>query len=221
MLPCSGRTTTPRHPRAAPPIADVVRPQGGGTAAATRPAAPRIAFGSCAKQDRPQPIWDAVVATKPQLFLFLGDNIYADTEDMDVMRAKYALLAATRLQELKALPGPRDLGRPRLRRQRRRGRVPQEEGVAAGLPRLLRRPQGLAAPQAARASTTPGRRPPGEAGAGHPARHPLLPQPAEEEDPRAQGRRALRAEHRPDATMLGEPSGGGWRNNSGCRPRCA
>lgn len=52
----------------------------------------RIAFGSCAKQDKPQPIWDAVVDLKPQRFVFLGDNIYADTEDMDVMRAKYALL---------------------------------------------------------------------------------------------------------------------------------
>ncbi len=52
----------------------------------------RIAFGSCAKQDRPQPIWDAVVETKPQHFVFLGDNIYADTQDMEVMKAKYALL---------------------------------------------------------------------------------------------------------------------------------
>ena len=52
----------------------------------------RIAFGSCAKQDQPQPIWDAVVETQPQLFLFLGDNIYADTRDMRVMRAKYQLL---------------------------------------------------------------------------------------------------------------------------------
>jgi len=53
----------------------------------------RIAFGSCAKQDKPQPIWEAIVETRPQLFVFLGDNIYADTEDMDVMRAKYAQLA--------------------------------------------------------------------------------------------------------------------------------
>lgn len=52
----------------------------------------RIAFGSCARQDRPQPIWDAVVETRPELFIFLGDNIYADTEDMDVMRAKYRQL---------------------------------------------------------------------------------------------------------------------------------
>jgi alkaline phosphatase D len=52
----------------------------------------RIAFGSCAKQDQPQPIWDAIVEEKPQLFLFLGDNIYGDSEDMDVLRAKYAQL---------------------------------------------------------------------------------------------------------------------------------
>lgn len=54
----------------------------------------RIAFGSCASQERPQPIWDAVLASRPQLLLLLGDNIYADTKDMDVMRRKYARLAA-------------------------------------------------------------------------------------------------------------------------------
>jgi alkaline phosphatase D len=81
-------------PRAAPPIADVVQPQGGVPAAAPAPPLRRIAFGSCASQARPQPIWDAVAATRPELLLMLGDNIYADTEDMDVMRAKYARLAA-------------------------------------------------------------------------------------------------------------------------------
>lgn len=54
----------------------------------------RIAFGSCAHQDKPQPIWDRVDAFDPQLFLFLGDNIYGDTRDMAVLRAKYAKLAA-------------------------------------------------------------------------------------------------------------------------------
>lgn len=53
----------------------------------------RIAFGACAKQDQPQPIWEAVVATKPELFIFLGDNIYGDTEDMKVLWEKYQLLA--------------------------------------------------------------------------------------------------------------------------------
>jgi alkaline phosphatase D len=54
----------------------------------------RIAFGSCAREDRPQPIWDVVVRAKPELFLFIGDNIYGDTVDMKVLRAKYAKLGA-------------------------------------------------------------------------------------------------------------------------------
>lgn len=53
----------------------------------------RIAFGSCASQNEPQPIWKAVLQADPDLFLFLGDNIYADTRDMQVMREKYAKLA--------------------------------------------------------------------------------------------------------------------------------
>ena len=53
----------------------------------------RIAFGSCAHQDKDQPIWDRVNAWEPELFIFLGDNIYGDTEDMQVLRAKYRQLA--------------------------------------------------------------------------------------------------------------------------------
>ena len=52
----------------------------------------RISFGSCAKQDQPQPIWEAIVAGQPELFVFLGDNIYGDSPDMDVLRGKYSLL---------------------------------------------------------------------------------------------------------------------------------
>ncbi len=37
-----------------------------------------IAFGSCSNEDRPQPLWNSIGATNPQLFLYLGDNIYAD-----------------------------------------------------------------------------------------------------------------------------------------------
>ncbi len=54
----------------------------------------RIAFGSCARQDKPQPIWETVLAAKPDLFLSLGDNIYGDTQDMAVMKKKYDQLAA-------------------------------------------------------------------------------------------------------------------------------
>jgi alkaline phosphatase D len=53
-----------------------------------------IGFGSCAKQDRPQPIWDTINAARCDAFVLLGDNIYADTSDPVVFREKYALLAA-------------------------------------------------------------------------------------------------------------------------------
>ncbi|MCG3129045.1 MAG: hypothetical protein CHACPFDD_03954 [Phycisphaerae bacterium] len=54
----------------------------------------RVAFGSCARQDRPQPIWDAIGHDRPELFLMIGDNIYGDSDDMNVLRAKYAQLEA-------------------------------------------------------------------------------------------------------------------------------
>uniref|UniRef100_A0A0D9VHQ8 PhoD-like phosphatase metallophosphatase domain-containing protein n=1 Tax=Leersia perrieri TaxID=77586 RepID=A0A0D9VHQ8_9ORYZ len=40
----------------------------------------RIAFGSCANQSAPQPVWDAVVGFDPQVFIWLGDNVYGDNK---------------------------------------------------------------------------------------------------------------------------------------------
>lgn len=57
------------------------------------PALEHIAFGSCAHEQIPQPIWSVINARKPQLFLFLGDNIYGDTKDMAVLKQKYQKLA--------------------------------------------------------------------------------------------------------------------------------
>jgi alkaline phosphatase D len=54
----------------------------------------RIAFGSCAEQSKRQPVWDAVLGRRNDLFVFLGDNIYGDSDDMKVLAAKYAKLAA-------------------------------------------------------------------------------------------------------------------------------
>lgn len=50
-----------------------------------------IAFGSCSDQKRPQPLWDDIVAQKPDVWIWLGDNIYGDSESMDTLRMKYAL----------------------------------------------------------------------------------------------------------------------------------
>ena len=48
-----------------------------------------IAFGSCNKQDMDQSFWPIIAAQNPDLWVWLGDNIYADTEDMGLMAAKY------------------------------------------------------------------------------------------------------------------------------------
>lgn len=53
-----------------------------------------IAFGSCVHQDHEQPIWNAINAEKADLFVLLGDNIYGDTQDMSVLKAKYEKLGA-------------------------------------------------------------------------------------------------------------------------------
>jgi alkaline phosphatase D len=53
-----------------------------------------LGFGSCARQERPQPIWDAINAARCDAFVLCGDNIYADTPDPAVFRGKYALLGA-------------------------------------------------------------------------------------------------------------------------------
>jgi len=54
----------------------------------------RFAFGSCARQHLPQPVWNIIAAKNPQTFIFMGDNVYADTEDMAVMQGYYNQLAA-------------------------------------------------------------------------------------------------------------------------------
>jgi alkaline phosphatase D len=60
-----------------------------------------IAFGSCNKQNKPQPIWDVVLQDEPDLWIWLGDNIYGDTDDMNLLKSKYdQQLAQTKYQQL-------------------------------------------------------------------------------------------------------------------------
>jgi len=49
----------------------------------------RIAFGSCNRQDAPQPLWKPILADHPDLWVWMGDNIYGDSPIMDTLRAKY------------------------------------------------------------------------------------------------------------------------------------
>lgn len=50
----------------------------------------RIAFGSCNNQNAEQPMWETILQNNPDIFIFLGDNIYGDTEDMNILRQKYS-----------------------------------------------------------------------------------------------------------------------------------
>jgi alkaline phosphatase D len=49
----------------------------------------QIAFGSCNKQNLDNLFWDDILNLNPDLWIWGGDNIYADTDDMEKMRAMY------------------------------------------------------------------------------------------------------------------------------------
>jgi alkaline phosphatase D len=48
-----------------------------------------IAFGSCNHQSLPQEMWLNMMDFKPDLFLFLGDNIYGDCKTVDCLIKNY------------------------------------------------------------------------------------------------------------------------------------
>lgn len=54
----------------------------------------RIAFGSCLDQDRPAPILAAINRARPELFIMLGDNVYANKGGILNLRPAYKKLFA-------------------------------------------------------------------------------------------------------------------------------
>lgn len=50
-----------------------------------------VCFGSCSRwvEDPVQPIWPVVQGLKPDLFFWLGDNIYGDALDTDILAEEY------------------------------------------------------------------------------------------------------------------------------------
>lgn len=54
-----------------------------------KPVVTKISFGSCGDQDWPQPVLSLAANYKPDAFIFLGDNIYGDTKNMDTLERKY------------------------------------------------------------------------------------------------------------------------------------
>jgi len=74
-----------------------------------------IAFGSCAREREPQPIWTEIIAQQPDLFLFIGDNQYADLWMKDGRMVMEPVESVARIEqaydELGAKPGYRRMQR--------------------------------------------------------------------------------------------------------------
>ena len=49
----------------------------------------RFAFASCNHQEDAQPLWPVMIADMPDLFVWGGDNIYAESHDANVIKAAY------------------------------------------------------------------------------------------------------------------------------------
>ncbi|MBX9737842.1 MAG: alkaline phosphatase family protein, partial [Phycisphaerales bacterium] len=68
-----------------------------------------IAFGSCARERKPQPIWSQIISAKPDLFLMIGDNHYADVWEKDGKMGMRPVEKIERIDEayaaLAAVPG--------------------------------------------------------------------------------------------------------------------
>ena len=48
-----------------------------------------IAFGSCNKQFLENKLWDDIIEQKPDIWIWGGDNVYADTDDMVKLKGEY------------------------------------------------------------------------------------------------------------------------------------
>jgi alkaline phosphatase D len=50
----------------------------------------KIAFGSCSRQSDTLQLWSEILKFNPNVWIWGGDNVYGDTKDMKVLKAKYA-----------------------------------------------------------------------------------------------------------------------------------
>ena len=50
-----------------------------------------VAFGSCNMSQEPNPFWDDILAEEPDVWIWGGDIVYADTDDVERLRSIYAM----------------------------------------------------------------------------------------------------------------------------------
>jgi len=55
----------------------------------TGPALERIAFGSCNREYKPQPLWKPIRECKPDLWIWLGDIVYGSANDLTDLARRY------------------------------------------------------------------------------------------------------------------------------------
>jgi alkaline phosphatase D len=51
-----------------------------------------LAFGSCAQPEKPMPVLDVAIQQNPDLFIWLGDNVYGDSQDISILKKAYQTL---------------------------------------------------------------------------------------------------------------------------------
>ena len=51
----------------------------------------KIAFGSCSNQRLPQVLWPGINAEKPDLWIWMGDIIYMDSDSLEITREAYQI----------------------------------------------------------------------------------------------------------------------------------
>jgi len=100
-LPASTFATTPSAAAALAGCAGTA-PQSAGT---RRPGAAlaRIAIGSCTDQTQPQPIWATVLADRPDLVIYAGDNVYASARPFSIEQLRAAYERQSRVPEFARL----------------------------------------------------------------------------------------------------------------------
>lgn len=102
LAACAQTVEPPRDPvTALAPFAAAVSDLPTAPSGASLPAASsvlnRIVFASCQTAEKPIPILDRIIADKPELAVYMGDNVYGDANAGDMalpeLRTQYALLA--------------------------------------------------------------------------------------------------------------------------------
>ncbi|MCA1659312.1 MAG: alkaline phosphatase family protein [Verrucomicrobiaceae bacterium] len=52
----------------------------------------RVAFGSCTREYKPQPLWKAIKAAQPDVWVWLGDIVYGEADNLKDLARRYRTL---------------------------------------------------------------------------------------------------------------------------------